>query len=137
MKSYNTAVSPNDDSPRSRRLYQIDSLLQHELGSLFIKQLEPPADCLVSVSSITVSADLDHAEVKLSILPFNRRQEVFKFIQTQLKEVTHELNLRLKLYRVPKLHFRIDETEEQADRLEQLLDHPSPPIMPVSSKKDN
>ncbi|MFH1866561.1 MAG: 30S ribosome-binding factor RbfA [Patescibacteria group bacterium] len=107
---------------RSRRLYQIDSLLQHELGTLFSRMLESPLGTLVSISTITVSADLSYAEVKLSILPHEQREEVLKAIQGQLKEIQHELNKRLRLYRVPKLNFIIDETEEQAGKIESLLD---------------
>lgn len=127
MKPYNTVASPSEDTPRSRRLYQIDSLLQHELGALFVKFLEPPLGTLVSISSIIVSHDLEVAEIKLSIIPFAERQKVFLAITGQLKELSRELNRRLRLYRVPKLNFVVDETEERADRLEQLLDSQTKP----------
>ncbi|HBV33369.1 TPA: ribosome-binding factor A [Patescibacteria group bacterium] len=130
MKKLDNVASANGGDAKPRRLYQIESLLQHELGTLVVKMLESPTGTLVSVSSIKVTADLETAEVKLSILPFTRRQEVFKAIRGQLKEITHQLNQRLHLYRVPKLDFVIDETEERADRLGQLLDHPTPPVSP-------
>jgi len=113
---------PEERAPRSRRLFQLDSLLQHELGILFKKIVETPADVLVSIGQIRVTADLEQAQVKISVLPFERGKEILKLLEQVRPEMQQVLNGRLKTYRVPKIRFVLDNTEEQAGRIEHLLD---------------
>ncbi len=112
---------------KNNRLEKIDSLIQHELSLLFTRMLEPPPGSLISIGAVKVTPDLETANVPISILPFVNRQEVFKWLTKQVFLIQQELNGRLKTYRVPKIHFVLDETEEHADRIGQLLDHPSLP----------
>ncbi|MFH1112082.1 MAG: ribosome-binding factor A [Patescibacteria group bacterium] len=113
---------PKERAPRSRRLFQLDSLLQHELGVLFTKLVETPSDVLVSIGKISVTADLEQAEVKISVLPFARGKEILKLLEQVRPEMQQELNRRLRTYRVPKIRFLLDNTEERAGRIESLLD---------------
>ncbi len=108
---------------RSRRLYKLDSLLAQELGKIFSKELEPPLGTLISIGEVRVSADLHKAQVKISILPFTERQEVFLWLNRQIGMIQYELNRVLYLYHVPKIIFVLDETEEKASRIELLLDN--------------
>ena len=122
MKKLDTKQWTPSRPERSRRLYKLDSLLAQELGKIFSKELEPPPDALISIGEIKVLADLREAQVKISILPFARRQEIFVWLKKQAGMIQHELNRRLRLYHVPKVIFILDETEEKATHIESLLD---------------
>ncbi len=122
MKKYAEDISLNEKPPRSRRLFQLDSLLQHELGKLFTKMVEVPPNVLVSIGQIQITADLEQAEIKISVLPFDRGSEILQLLKQLRPELQQELNQRLRTYRVPKINFSLDNTEERADRIEHLLD---------------
>ncbi len=115
-------VTLPSEHKKNNRLEKIDSLLQHEFSFLFTKLLEPPKDALISFGTVKVTKDLDIANVPVSILPFDKRHEVFKWLQARRGEIQYELNKRLKTFRVPKIFFILDETEERADRIGQILD---------------
>lgn len=104
------------------RLPQLASLLQHELGILFARELELPSGVLLTVTKVTVTDDLSIAHVGVSVLPFVRRQEAFKLLAEFRRELQRLVNERLSTYRVPKLEFVIDESSERAATVESLLD---------------
>lgn len=125
---------PNDHK-KNNRLEKINSLLQHEFSFLFTKLLEPPKDALISFGAVKVTKDLDIANVPVSVLPFARRHEIFKWLQGRRGEIQYELNKRLKTFRVPKIMFILDETEERVDRLGKILDHSARPVSSPDVKK--
>lgn len=106
----------------NRRLSKLESLLRSELNRALARELELPRNVLLSLTSLKVQADQSEVHVGVSVLPFARRHESFGALRAAQPAVQRVLNERLKLYRVPKLVFYLDEQPERADRLEHLLD---------------
>lgn len=106
----------------SRRLKQVSTFIQEELGSIFSKELELPLGCLVTISKVETSPDLKNAIVWLSILPINLAEQALKIIQRQKKDLQRILNTRFQTKNTPQIQFKIDESEERAERITHLLD---------------
>ncbi|GEM_PF-868684 len=118
------SVSPpaGQGSGHIHRLPQLASLIQHELGVLLRRELELPLGVLLTVTKVQVVDDLSLARVGVSVLPYAERHAAFKVLTSVRGQLQRTINERLKLYRVPKLEFYIDETPERAATIEGVLD---------------
>lgn len=106
----------------SNRLLKINSLMEHTLGEIFTKNLEPPSNFLISIARVETSKDLKTANVYLSVLPFNKSQDALAFIIRHKKNLQRELARRIKLRFTPKMTFKIDDTQERVSKINQLID---------------
>lgn len=106
----------------SKRIEQINALLQQELAKVFSEQFEFEPGVLVTVARVETSADLGHAKIFISVLPFETRKTVLNKIRENIKEIQKIIFSRLTMSSAPRLHFLIDEAEENAEFIEELLD---------------
>jgi len=107
----------------STRLQKINRLVQKELSELFRQQTAKTHGVLVTVSSARVSSDLSVANVRLSIFPSERAQELISNINANEKSIRYNLSQRVRyqLRRCPELKFHIDDSLDYIDRIDELL----------------
>ena len=65
----------------STRKSKIDRLVQKELSDIFQKFTKTLGGVLISVTSVSVSADLSIARVRLSIFPADKKDEMLQTIK--------------------------------------------------------
>lgn len=106
----------------SRRIEQINALLQRELSKILSEQIEFEPGVLATIMRVETTADLGHAKIFLSVIPFEKRKETFGKIKQSLRDIQNAVFSRLAMNPVPQLHFIIDEAEEEAEHIEDLLD---------------
>ena len=107
----------------TQRIPKINSLLETELAELINRELELPEGCLITLTQVETSADLRHAKVWISILPENKTLTIFKQLNKKKKELQTLLHKKLYMKPLPQLEFKIDKTEVNASRLENLIDN--------------
>jgi ribosome-binding factor A len=120
----------------NRRQQRIAELLQEELSIMVSAELTDPRleDAMVTVTHVTVSADLQNASVYVDhALPADASRHVLAALQHAESFLRRSLLEALNLRVVPELSFRIDETERRAHQIDSLLDNlasqaPSSPI---------
>ncbi|WP_051633145.1 30S ribosome-binding factor RbfA [Thermonema rossianum] len=108
----------------TRRQRRVAHLIQEEIANIFqsdTKGVLPKA--LITVTHAEVTADLSIAKIYLSIYATQDKQSVLADIQEQAKWIRHQLALRIgKQIRImPELRFLLDDTLEQAEKIEKLL----------------
>lgn len=105
------------------RQERISRLLQKEIGELFLLQAKATNGVIISVSEVKISPDLSVAKVYLSIFPNTKRDELYKAIVANSKEIRYDLGKRVRhqLRIIPDLKFFIDESIDYAERIENLL----------------
>ena len=101
---------------------QVNELIYHELSKIISREIDFPADYLVTIPKVDTAADLKRTNVYLSILPSHFRGQALERLQTNLPSLQKSLNQRLVLKFTPKITFKIDSSEEKADRINRLLD---------------
>ena len=106
----------------SKRVNQINALLQQKLGELFLVEMNFPAGALVSITRVETTGDIRHCAVFLSVLPEKFEDGVLSLLNKRLPFLHHELMKALTLSRIPTLHFRLDKREKSASSIEALLD---------------
>jgi ribosome-binding factor A len=116
----------------SHRQKKIGGILQQDL----VEVLQGAATkgglrgVIISVSKVTVTADLSIAKVYLSIFPNSEAAELLKGIRSNTPLIRHELAQRTKhqLRRMPNLEFFIDDTLEYMDKIDKSLRGEENPI---------
>jgi ribosome-binding factor A len=119
----------------SRRTDRLNGLFRSELATLISSELrDPRISGMISITSVDVSPDLEHATVYVSILADDeKRQErslaalnnAAPFLRKQVMERVH-------IRRVPTFEFEADHTIEEGARMLALMKQVSakrePPI---------
>jgi len=108
---------------RTYRKERLDELLWRELSSIIVYELDDPRLHDITVSRVDVARDLQTA--RILITPLDDEQDV-KEIQRALENarghLRSEIASRIQLRNVPELYFKIGESYQQAQRIEDILE---------------
>lgn len=103
---------------------KIGRLLQETLGEIFSRN--GPGyygRAMVSVTSVNVTPDLLLARVNVSVYNVQDKDEVLALLNFNKSDIKKELGKKLRhnFRKMPQIEFYLDNTLEEADRLERLL----------------
>ena len=119
-----TAHTPEQQSVR---VLKVGERVRHILSELLVRQ-EVHDDTLtahaVSVTEVRMSPDLRQATAYVKPLLGKDEDAVLKALRTNTAFLQREVAKRLGLKSAPKLRFRGDESFDEAERIERLLDDP-------------
>jgi ribosome-binding factor A len=104
------------------RRQRLEGEMQRCISRILLERLQVPGLPLLSVTAVRASADLQRAEVYVSILggaPETRR--ALDALRRARGFVRRELGAALRLRRVPELEFHIDEHLQREVRVEEIL----------------
>lgn len=104
----------------SHRLEKINKLLQQQISLLIHLELAHRVG-IVCVNSVLASSDIKSAKVYISV--FDKLQSKAVLNELQKKSTFFEkcLMKKLVLRSIPKLYFTLDESQDEIDRVEDLL----------------
>jgi ribosome-binding factor A len=106
-----------------RRLKRIGALLRNEISSIIQGGLTGSHEAMLSVTAVEVAADLRTAKVFISIYGDEPQcEKSFKKLVSSKDVFTKEINKRVRLRRIPELHFIKDNSLEEGSRISSLLD---------------
>ena len=95
----------------------------HLLGNLFISEVFIPEAGLLTVTQVKVTDDLKIAKVYLSFFENKKSVEDLLIIfKDKHSLIRHHLGAQLTLKYTPELRFYHDDTLEQAERIESLIE---------------
>ena len=106
------------------RQQRVSRQLQRDLSEMFQKELSAlSVGVLISVTDVWISQDLEQAKAYLSIFPKEHERETFDNIQKNVKEIRFQLGKRIRrqLRVVPELLFRLDQSFDEAEKIETIL----------------
>lgn len=107
----------------TRRPLRVAQLIQQELANLLTFELRDPRLTFTSITRVTVSSDLRHANVYISSLDGEEgRREIMAALRHAGGFLRRELGLRIELRYVPELAFHFDEGLIQSQHMSDLLD---------------
>ena len=106
----------------SQRAEQIAEVLKHQLNNYLIKEAEPPRDSLITITNVTVTKDLEHAFISLSILPINKTGTATEFFKKHLFFAKKFIQKNSLLRKLPQLHLQIDDAALKYRKVERELE---------------
>ncbi len=110
----------------SQRQEKLGRLIQRDLSDIFQKHgQELFHGAFVTVTIVRMTPDLGLAKVYLSILAHPEGQKlVDELNEKHLTHLRYELSKKLKnqMRKMPELRFYLDDTSEEASKIDQLID---------------
>ena len=111
-------------SPGHHRHERVGEEIAHEINAMLVGELKDPRlEGFVCVSEVRVQPDMKHARVFVSVRTESakERTDAIRALEHAAGFIRHELIERLRLRRLPDLHFTLDLSQERVERIEQLL----------------
>ena len=110
----------------SKRQHKFSRQIQKDLSEIF--QRDPRHffnNSLVTITGVEVSPDLGFAKVYLSVFPVKDVEDVFYNIEQKKSEIRKLLGNKIgkRVRIVPELAFFHDNTEEEASKIDRLIDN--------------
>ena len=109
-----------------------ESIRQQKFGKLILKELSEIfqqdkkgllGNIFISVSDVRVSPDLSVAKIYISMMLASDRQKVLDRLNDHKREIRNVLGQRIRnqVRIIPELIFYIDELEEKAMKMDELI----------------
>ena len=108
----------------SRRTERLNHLLRQEITDLLQREAKDPRlSVMVSITRVSVSADMHYAKVFVSVMGTEEEKKgLLAGLHAASGFLRRELASRLSLRYTPDLSFVYDDTMEQAGKVIQLID---------------
>ena len=118
------------------RPQRVSEAIREELSEIIGYEMSDPRIAMVDVTEVLMSPDRRQARVRLHLGGDEKsRSESLLALEGARQFLRRELAFRLRLYRIPELHFEADLDAKSAGRLEYLLKRarkgrpkPEPPV---------
>ncbi|MCA9426599.1 MAG: 30S ribosome-binding factor RbfA [Candidatus Omnitrophica bacterium] len=107
----------------NRRIAQVNELLREEIGKILISETSDPVLMAMTVTEVRTSPDLSSAKVFIMCRQIGESEEIgtVENMDYAAEIVQKKIGSRIRLKKTPHLHFVVDQAEEQASRIEDLL----------------
>ena len=127
----------------TQRIDQLNALIQREVALIIERDIERPEGVLITVSRASVADDAESAKLWISTWPFEQGEPMLREIERNIVMIQDQLNKKLVMKFVPKIRFALDDSEEKAKAIHELLDRvahdptltPVPPAAPETPEE--
>jgi ribosome-binding factor A len=108
--------------PQGSRPDRIGDQIRAEVAELLSRELQDPGLGFVTITRVHVTADLQIARIYYTTMGDDRaRRRTAEALQRARPFIRRSIGSRLRLRRVPEIEFNFDESIEQHERLERLI----------------
>jgi ribosome-binding factor A len=87
-----------------------------------LRVVDLPVGTLATVTRVACSPDFEHAKVWVSVLPSEQTAATLLALDGALGELQHLLIQKVEMDPVPKIRFLLDDSEQRASKIVDLLD---------------
>ncbi len=106
----------------SHRPERVGELIRQAVGEFLTGNVRDPRIGFVTVTSVEVSPDLSHANVRVSVMGTDEEKEKsLEGLASAARFLRAQLSRQLHLRTSPELHFHLDRGIEHAQRIDALL----------------
>lgn len=108
----------------TRRTERINSIIQQEISDLLREQInDPRLTTLISITKVSISPDLRHANVFISTLGDKiNKDEILQGFTAASGFLRRQLANRLELKHTPELSFHLDDSIERGAEVLKLIE---------------
>ena len=105
------------------RSERVADLLKEEVASMLLSEIKDPrVQGIVTIMSVNVTKDLRHASFSVSVFGGAKKEEAAIAGLNRAKGfIRKSLGRRIRMRRIPELHFEIDKTLKAQEHIETLL----------------
>lgn len=104
----------------TRRVEQVRELLRREIGTIVAREVDMER-VFVTFTRIEVSKDVRYADIYFVAIPQESAGSALARLNSNIFLIQKSLNKRLRMRPVPQIRFHIDEIEQEAAHIDELL----------------
>jgi ribosome-binding factor A len=106
----------------SHRPERVSELIRQAVGAFLTGDVRDPRIGFVTVIGVDVSADLTHANVRVSVMGTeDEKAKSLEGLGSAARYLRAQLSRELQLRTSPELHFHLDRGIEHAQRIDRVL----------------
>ena len=106
----------------SQRPSRVGEQIREDLTELLAREVHDPGVGFLTITRVQVTSDLQSARVYYTTLgDAQARKQSSRALERATPFLRRQLGRRLRLRRIPELHFFFDENIERLDRVERIL----------------
>lgn len=105
----------------SIRVERVAERVRMELTTLLTRTVRDPAVSAVTITHVSMNADLQLARIYYTVLDGSNRRDTARGLRRAKTYLRRAIGQRLQLRHVPELRFMYDETLDQQDRLARIF----------------
>ncbi len=123
----------------SKRQKKVARVIQKELGEIFQKDSRNIiGSAFITLTEVSITRDLSFARVYISMMLVEKQQELIDKINHRKSEIRGLLGNRIgqQMRIVPDLEFFIDELQEEALKMDALIDGLNIPPLPEEDESE-
>jgi ribosome-binding factor A len=105
----------------SYRIQQINELIRNHIAEILTREVDLKPGVFLTVSRVDTSSDLRYAHIFVSVFPEKESEYTLKTLKREMYHIQGKLNKKLSLHPLPRIKFKIDDTEVRADNIEKIL----------------
>ncbi len=124
MAKLHDLFSGKSANPRHLR---IGEEIRHILADIFIRgESRSPElfDVTITISEVRVAPDMKNATAYFMPLAGENKEKLLLALKTAQPEIRYLVSKRIKLRHTPKIYFALDESFDEAQRINELLKKP-------------
>jgi ribosome-binding factor A len=110
-----------------QRPLRVGEEIRHILADIFIRgECRSPDlfDVTISISEVRVAPDMKNATAFFMPLAGQNKEKILAALRDAEPEIRHHVSKRIKLRHTPRIRFALDESFDEAQRIENLLKSP-------------
>lgn len=101
---------------------RVKEQIMRELAELVRTGLKDPRVSFITINEVEITRDYSHATVFYTVLNQDTREITEEVLEHARGHLRSELSKRIKLFKIPELHFKYDESLERGMSLSALID---------------
>ncbi len=105
----------------SQRIEKINQVIKKNINDILTQDLSLKEGVFVTIAKVDTTPDLRYTRIFVSVFPEADINYVLKTLQKEISKIQGKLNKKLYMKPLPKVEFKIDMTEIEADKIEKLL----------------
>ena len=122
---FNSNKKPTNNSIKSQRQLKVGEELRHLISNALLRSSfydEHIENNNITITEVNVSPDLKNAKVYVMPLGGKKKLDVLNSLNKATGRLKKIISTNLSLRQTPKLTFKIDETFENAKKINDILD---------------
>lgn len=105
-----------------KRISRVNRVIKEELSKILLKEVDIRKEIIMTLTRVDTSSNMACSKIYFSVIPEENTEEVSQILNSNIYEIQHLLNKKLKMRKVPKIVFVWDKSAGNARRVEELLE---------------
>lgn len=106
----------------SFRIQKVNSLLKREISQILLKEIDFE-NTFVSITEVESTGDCSQASVFISVTPEENEEKALSILNKNIYDIQKQIDKKLKMKPVPKIHFEIDQGMKNFYKINQLANN--------------